>query len=241
MIQNKVDDSLSLPAAWRNKAPLLIVAGAVFLLASLMISFSSGGIRYFFHSYLANFVYVLSFGIGATFFVLIQHLCRAGWSATIRRQAELISSTIPFLAILFVPILVLVLSGSYDLYEWNRPKADLTGLTAEKTEFLNYWFFSIRSVVYFVVLTLMAMWFYKTSRKQDESGDIQLTLMLQKWAGPMIMAFALTVSFATFDWVMSIDADWYSTILGVYVFAASMFGFFALMITLFMSLQNQGS
>ncbi len=235
-------ENVNLPDSWRNKPALLVIAGAVLLGLSFLLFFNmeNNGIRYFFHSYLTNFVYVLSFGIGATFFVLIQHLCRAGWSASIRRMAELISVTLPFLALLFIPILVLVLSQSSILYDWNKAESELEGLTALKTGFLNSTFFSVRSVIYFVILIGMASWYYRTSRLQDSTGDIQLTLMLQKWAGPFIMVFALTVSFATFDWVMSIDSDWYSTILGVYLFAASMFGFFALMITLFMTLQSQG-
>ncbi len=247
MNQPKVPESISLPDSWRSKPFLLVAVGAVLIVGGLGLCFlgsgsseSGAGIKYFFHSYLANFIYALSFGLGATFFVLIQFLCRAGWSASIRRMAELISTTIPWMAVLFIPILVLVFAQSPALYEWNRPVSELHGLTALKGDYLNAPFFVARSVFYFVCWILMATWFYRTSRKQDESGDVGLTTMLQKWSGPMVMAYALTVSFAAFDWVMSIDSDWYSTIFGVYIFAAGMYGFFALMICIFLALQNQG-
>lgn len=86
----------------------------------------------------------------------------------------------------------------------------------------------------------MAYFFFGHSRKQDETGDVEHSIARQKWAGPCIMIFALSVSFAAFDWVMSIDADWYSTIFGVYVFAAGMMAFFATMILISMSLQKAG-
>jgi hypothetical protein len=86
----------------------------------------------------------------------------------------------------------------------------------------------------------MALWYFSKSRQQDETGDVELSLARQKWAGPLIMIFSLTVTFAIFDWVMSIDADWYSTIFAVYVFAASMMAFFAMMVVINMTLQKAG-
>ncbi len=68
------------------------------------------------------------------------------------------------------------------------------------------------------------------SREQDETGSTEITLKLQRLAGPFIILFALALNFAAFDWIMSTDAAWYSTIFGVYIFAAGMLSFFAVMI-----------
>ncbi len=87
---------------------------------------------------------------------------------------------------------------------------------------------------------MIVLWYFRLSVKQDETKDIESTLARQKWSGPCIMLFALTVSFASWDWLMSIDADWYSTIYGVYYFAASMFGTFAFTILTYILLQRAG-
>lgn len=242
MNQHSISDSIKLPESWKAKPFLLIVVGVIALAASLGLSFAtqSSGMKVFLHSYLANFIFAISFGIGALFFVLIQFLCRAGWSASIRRMAELISITIPWMALLFVPILVLVVAGDSNLYEWNQKPEDLHGLVKEKVGYFAPWFFVARSCFYIACWIVMASWIYAQSRKQDETGEVGLTTKVQKLSGPMVIVYALSVSFASFDWVMSIDADWYSTIFGVYLFSASMYGFFALMIVLFMSLQKRG-
>jgi hypothetical protein len=246
MIKPKSAEDLKLPASW-NRPGLLLAVGFVSLLLSVAISFfgiGAAGSEVFFRSYLANVIFAMSFGIGGLFFVLIVFLCRASWSTSIRRVAEIMASTLPLMAVAFIPIIVLLYANSQALYEWNATaaelKADHQGLVAEKTGYLNRNFFTIRTIIYFLALGGMGAWIFKTSRQQDETGDAQLTLNLQKWSGPLIMVFALTVSFAAFDWIMSLDADWFSTIFGVYWFAASMMATFAFMIVTFTMLQKNG-
>ena len=243
MIEIKNDESLRLPESWRTKPIALIVAGIVAIgLSFVLFRFvsSDNTMKLVSHSYLANFIFCLTFGIGAMFFVLVQFLVRSGWSATVRRQAELISTTIPWMAMLFIPILIMLALGSKELYEWNDTKENLHGLTAEKTGYLNWWFFSARSIAYLGIWSFITTWMHKHSRRQDETGDVGLTIKMQAYSGPMVVFFALSVSFAAFDWIMSLDSDWYSTIFGVYLFAASMVAFFALMILLFLALQKSG-
>lgn len=225
---------------------MLVAVGAVCLLLSVALcyltadsSVKAKGVQFFMHSYLTNYMYCLSFGLGALFFVLVQFLCRAGWSASIRRLAEIIASTIPLMAILFLPILVMVLfTNSTSLYEWNTATPE--GLILAKKGFLNGPFFALRSIIYFLVFIGSAYFVYSNSRRQDETGDASITLKIQAYSGPLIMLYALAISFASFDWVMSIDADWYSTIFGVIIFAGSMLGFFAFMAVLCMLLQRNG-
>ena len=198
--------------------------------------------KYLVHSYLANFMFLFTFSLGALFFVLIQFLTRAGWSSSIRRIAEIIMAILPWSAVLFLPLVVLLYTpeGSA-LYEWNSPAEEIhNSIIRDKTGYLEKGFFTVRTFLYFGLLTGMALWYFSKSRQQDETGDVELSLARQKWAGPLIMVFSLTVTFAIFDWVMSIDADWYSTIFGVYVFSASMMAFFAMMVVINMTLQNAG-
>ena len=241
--------SIEIPEAWRAKAPIILSAGLVSLVIGMAFCFLvpagedySTALRYLTHSYLANFFYIFSFTLGALFFILVQFLTRAGWSSSIRRLAEILMAMIPYLAVLFVPIIVMLFWGSSALYGWNASANDIENsvIAAKASFFLTKEFFTIRTIVYFAFWILTANWFFRLSRQQDESGDTELSLIRQKWSGPLIMIFALAMSFAAFDWLMSIDADWYSTIFGVYVFAGSMMGFFGMMIVISMLLQNAG-
>ncbi len=244
-------ESIELPAVWKSKSAILFAAGlALLVIGAVLALFTQGteqpngsmAFRFVTHSYLANFMFVLTVALGALFFILIQFVARAGWSTSIRRLAEILMATLPFLAILFLPIIVLLYANSDALYEWNVRENVHSNVILEKIDvgYLTRNYFTLRALLYFSLWVFMGLWFYKLSRMQDESGDVELSLTRQKWSGPLIMIFALSVSFASFDWVMSIDADWFSTIFGVYIFSAGMMAFFATMILLSMALQKAG-
>jgi len=240
-------ETIELPAKWKGSTLftgglILLAIGGVLGLFVKGPEGSSDELRFLSHSYLANFMFVMTIALGSLFFILVQFVARAGWSTSIRRIAEIIMSTIPVLAVLFVPILVMVFTGRNIPYEWNAPDDIHSSVIKAKIDvgYLTKEWFTIRSILYFTLWTAMAYFFFGHSRKQDETGDVEHSIARQKWAGPCIMIFALSVSFAAFDWVMSIDADWYSTIFGVYVFAAGMMAFFATMILISMSLQKAG-
>jgi len=248
MNPNYEKSTIELPDSWRAKAPILLSAGLILLCIGFLCAFggtstaedNSQGFRYLCHSYLANFVYVFSFTLGALFFILVQFVTRAGWSTSIRRVAEILMMMIPYLALLFVPIIAMLFAGSSALYEWNAKDIHNSVIASKATFYLSKEFFTLRTALYFTYWILTANWFFRISRAQDESGDAELSLLRQKWSGPLIMLFSLSVSFAAFDWLMSIDADWYSTIFGVYLFSGSMVSFFAVMIVINMLLQNAG-
>lgn len=241
-------ETIELPSKW--KASPLFTGGLILLVIGAVLGLFVKGqeagpdaeLRFLSHSYLANFMFVMTIALGALFFILVQFVARAGWSTSIRRIAELIMWTIPILAVLFIPILVMVFTGRSFPYEWNAPDQIHSSVIKAKIDvgYLTKEWFTLRSVLYFALWSAMAYFFFGHSRKQDESGDVEHSLARQKWSGPCIMIFALSVSFAAFDWVMSIDADWYSTIFGVYVFAAGMMAFFATMILISIALQNAG-
>lgn len=249
MLSNIPNDNVTLPAKWRSMAPVLVAVGVICVFVSLgLCYFASGsddrsaGVSVFFHSYLANYVYCLSFCLGALFFVMVQHLARAGWSASVRRIGELLAYTIPWWALLFIPIVIMVLFTQSDvLYPWNLgPGQGLEPIVESKLDFLNPFWFTVRVLVYFGVWIVSARLYFKMSRKQDESGDTEITLKLQRWAGPLIMLYALSLNFGAFDIMMSTDPAWFSTIYGVYLFAASMLSFFAVLILICYLLQKNG-
>jgi hypothetical protein len=152
--------------------------------------------------------------------VVLQHLTRSGWSVVLRRQAECLAANMPTLLVLFVPILLLVFRGNGMLYAWADPAASAGDeLLSHKAAYLNPTFFAFRAVGYFAIWLFLTRFYLNRSLAQDVSGDIAETLRMERWSPAAMLLFALTVTFAAVDWLMSLTPDWYSTIFGVYFFA----------------------
>jgi hypothetical protein len=201
-----------------------------------------GGSGLFWKSYLFGFMVATAICLGALFFVLLQHITKAGWSVTVRRPAEAIAANLQWLWILFIPILVLVWTGKGAvLFEWcDIEYMQSDHVLAGKMGYLNATFWSIRAVVYLGVWALLA-WFYRTqSVAQDSDGDVRRTLRMQWWAPIGIILYAFTQTFAAIDWIMAIQPKWFSTMFGVYWFAVSCTGFFASIIILITVLRGAG-
>jgi len=161
---------------------------------------------------------------------------------------EWLSGILPISLLLFIP--VALLSGVL-FEEWMHRHLyrDAFGhpLTHELLEnvqkmqaYLNPTFFFIRAAIFFGAWIFLSVLFNRTSREQDVTGDPSLTNKLEKWSAPAIFIFALTLTFAAFDWIMSLKAEWYSTIFGVYVFSGSVTGSLALLALVTMGLQRTG-
>jgi hypothetical protein len=171
-----------------------------------------------FHSYLTAFAFWVSIALGGLFFTMLHHLVDAKWSIVLRRLSESIMICLPYMAVLFIPVLL----GMSDLYHWSH-----AGIVAEdellqkKAGFLNPSFFVIRSIIYFGVWSLFAILLYRISLRQDKAYEAGMPLTMRRISAGGMVLFALTSTFAAFDWLMSLDAHWYSTIFGVYVFSGS--------------------
>jgi len=188
-------------------------------------------------TYLVSFGVFLALTLGALFFVMLQHVTRAGWSVVLRRIAEALATNIWLMAVLAVPIVL----GMKRLYHWSHvEEVAHDPLLAAKVGFLNPSFFTVRLVVYFVVWGLLAWFFYSTSVRQDITADPAATVRMERVAAPGIILFALTANFAAFDLFMSLDPHWFSTIYGVYFFAVSVVCFFAVMPGILVGLQSKG-
>ncbi len=231
-------DNLKLQGLARNVLIGGLVVGVAGLaLSGLLALMSEDGWSRFLHSYLVSFCYFLTVALGGLFFVLVQHLMRAGWSVVVRRIAEALSTNLLLLGVLAIPILL----GLGELYHWAEPgAADHDPLIAHKAAFLDPTFFTVRVVIYFVVWAGLAWYYFGRSVAQDDSGDHRITLSMQKWSGPGVAAFALTGSLAGFDLLMSLDPHWYSTMFGVYFFAGCMVAILAVLPLIVALLQSTG-
>ena len=238
-IPDILQENRHLGALGTRVARIAALVGGAGTVASLAVAaLAADGWRRFFFSYLLSFSYLLTLALGALFFVILQHLARAGWSVVVRRWAEAIAATLPALAVLAIPI---VAFGLHHLYHWTHAEAVAADhLLQAKQPYLNVPFFVVRLAVYFAVWTLLARFFLTRSLAQDASGDIALTQHMERRSAPAMLLFALTATFAAFDLLMSLDAHWYSTMFGVYVFAGSVVSFVALLTVVVFATQRAG-
>jgi hypothetical protein len=216
-------------------------AGAVGLLASLAIYFTMAPDR-FFRAYLTAFMLVLGISLAALVFVMIFHATRTGWGIVVRRLLEGMASNLLWLWVLFIPVaLAMLFSEKTHLYEWNIDavvQADT--ILQGKRGFLNAGFWLARAALYFSIWGFLAWFYLRHSVAQDASGDVAHTDRMQRLAPVGILAYALTTSLAALDWMKSLEPHWFSTIFGVYFFAASCAASFAFLILLVLLLQRLG-
>ncbi len=131
--------------------------------------------------------------------------------------------------------------GEVHLYPWTNPEVVAgSELLAHKAAYLNPGFFVIRCVCYFVVWWLLARFFLRRSVEQDGSGDVALTRQMERLSPVALLLLAGTVTFASFDWLMSLEPEWFSTIYGVYYFSGAMVGSLAAVILAAMLVQAAG-
>ena len=236
--QTTIDpEALKIPAghAW-NRIPMIGgIVGVVFIAVSFALR--GGQPEQFYFSWLTSFMFFLSLALGAMFFVLTHWVTRASWSVVLRRMAEHIMGTLPLFALLFIPIVL----GMHDLFHWTDVDAvEHDPLLQAKSGYLNTPFFLARAAFCFLCWVALALWFKRRSVNQDSSGDVATTLRLIQLSAPALFVYALTVTIAAVDWVMTLDPHWYSTMFGVYYFAGSLVGIFAFMSLLAVAMRRAG-
>ena len=193
--------------------------------------------RLFFHAYLVAFTFWLSIALGSLFFVLLHHLSRAGWSVTLRRLAEALSGNLFLMAVLAIPLI----PGMSELYEWAEPAAAAHDpALAAKAGYLNPTAFFVRMAGCFAVWCLLAGYFRNRSIRQDQSGDPGLSTAMERVSAPGMILFAVTITVAAVDLLMSLNPHWSSTIVGVYFFSDAVLGGLIVLALLAQWLQRSG-
>ncbi|MHB8872924.1 MAG: hypothetical protein ACYC8T_04490 [Myxococcaceae bacterium] len=161
-------------------------------------------------SLLVNAFFFLSIAMGATVFLALMYVANAGWSAALKRVPEGLAGYVPAGA----ATMLLVLAGAGTLYPWAHP-AEAAALH-DKTTFLNLPFFAARMVAILALWTLFARALRNRSRLQDEDGSPRHTERNVATSAVFLLVFALTFCLASFDWLMSLEPHWFSTIFGLY-------------------------
>ena len=229
--------SVELPASslWHR---LPMVAGTIGVLA-LGVSFALGWSdrAQLMHSYLVAFLFALSIALGGLFFVLVQYATRAGWSVVVRRIAEHAMATLPLFVVLFIPIAVFGMETLF--HHWVHPGDD--PILLGKAAYLNPFGFYVRAAIFFATWIGLGTWFYRRSTRQDEEGTAAMTRRMQSVSAPALILFAVTVTLASVDWIMSLDPHWFSTIFGVYFFAGSVVAILSVIALVTIALRRGGS
>lgn len=166
----------------------------------------------FFHSYLVAFIYWAAIPFGSIAVLMLHHMTGGWWGYPLRRILEASTRTCWILVVLFLPIWL----GMSQLYSWTRPDAfPNDDLHHFKRLYLEPGFFTLRAVIYFVILLFFVYLLNKRSAAQDQTGDPALQAKLGGMSGLGVVLWGFIVSAAAFDWVMSLEPDWFSTIFGM--------------------------
>jgi len=211
-----------------------IVGGTALLICIIGAVFQSDQ---FFRSYLFSYLFYLGLSLGCLALLMLQYLSGGGWGIVIRRITEAATRTIPWLAALFIPILI----GIPKLYIWSHYDAvQADPLLQHKHVYLNVPFFYARVLIYFGGWWLFTHFLNKWSHEQDMEGRDPDARRLQLLSGPGLMFYGLSITFAAVDWVMSLDPHWYSTIYGLLFLAGQGLSALSFCIALLVILSAEG-
>jgi hypothetical protein len=189
----------------QQRALLVAGVGSALLAVGAMMSHAD-----FFQAYLYGYVFWMGLTLGCLGILILHHLVSGSWGHVVQRYVESGASTLPFMALLFVPIIL----GMNELYPWTSHE-HVEHAVEKKLGYLNVPFFLVRQVLYFGAWVGVASWLSKQSRLQDETGDPRLTRKMKIFSGPSMVLFVLTVTLASVDWMMSLEPEWYSTMYGI--------------------------
>ncbi|WP_289054131.1 hypothetical protein [Carboxylicivirga marina] len=210
-----------------------IVIGAVLAVAGIAMNLDHT--HRIWANVLLNGFFFTAIAMSAAFFVIVHVLGESGWHTSVQRIPEAMAMYVPIGGV----FMLLVLIGMHDIYHWSHTE-HLDEILLGKSAYLNPMFFSIRTVAYIIIWSLLVIWFRKTSLKTDTDANIKLFNRQRGIAGIFIVIFAVTSSTSAWDWIMSIDAHWFSTLFGWYIFVSTFVSAVAVVILLLFVLRRMG-
>ena len=183
----------------------------------------------FYRSYLVAYLFWLGLALGSLAILMINHITGGAWGAVIRRMLESAARTMPLLALLFLPIAL----GVRELYEWARPEVVAhDAMLQHKSLYLNVPFFLGRAAVYFVAWSTVAFFLARWSLVQDRARDDRPAIWLEQLSRGGLLLLGLTATFASVDWMMSLEPHWFSTIYGFLFMGGAVLGALAFAISM---------
>jgi hypothetical protein len=208
---------LTAPPVVKTISQRSLIVGVAFGVVGIFLAFTRP--NEFYRAYLLGFMCWLGVALGSMAILMIRHLTGGGWGMVIRRILGAAMRTLPLLAILFIPVIL----GMHRLYIWAQPLDTITDkhlrehLEDITKTYLTPSGFVIRAVIYFAVWNLSSFLLSKWSKETDHAGSPDHTQRFKAVAGPGLILYGFTISFAAIDWVMSLDPSWISTIFGLII------------------------
>jgi hypothetical protein len=208
---------LTAPPVVKTIAQRSLIVGVVFGIVAVILALKSPG--EFYRAYLLGFMCWLGVALGSMAILMIRHLTGGGWGMVIRRILGAAMRTVPLLAVLFIPVIL----GIKKLYIWAQPLENITDkhlrehLEDITKTYLTTNGFIVRAIFYFAIWNLLSFLLSKWSKQTDHAGASDNTDRFKVVAGPGLILYGFTISFAAIDWVMSLDPSWISTIFGLVV------------------------
>ena len=191
----------------------------------------------FFRSYLVAFVFCLGVPLGCFGIAMLHHVSSGAWGLMIRRILEAAARTLPWTALFFLPLLL----GVGKLYPWADPaRVAADPLLKHQAPYLNVQFFAIRAVIYFAIWMGLAYFLDGMSRREDVTRDPGMARRMRLVSAPGLALFCLCGTFASIDWLMSLDSHWSSTIYGFYVVGGQVVSAlsFVILVALFLAMRR---
>ena len=219
MSTTHVNLDLSAPPVIKLIGRRSLIIGVVASVIAVGISFTNPTV--FMRGYLISYMDWLGVCLGSMVILMIRHLTGGGWGMVIRRILGASMRTVPLMAALFVPLAIF---GLPRLYPWAKPLESIQDSTIrghlEHNKFvlngyLNTQGFILRAILYFAIWFLLVYLLSKWSKEQNSPPMRDNSARFKVVAGPGIILYAFTISFAAIDWVMSLDPSWISTIYGL--------------------------
>jgi hypothetical protein len=216
----------------RNVLIVMTLVGAIGAYAV----YKNAGPERFWANWLVWTLYLLTIGLGNLFIVALERLVGAHWSVPMRRVPERIASLVP----LAIPLLLVALLSLPVLFPWTHAEAKHHPIIVAKEPWLNVPFFAIRVGVCALLWLLFYSFFVRGSLRQDTSKDPKFTIKARKLAPLFMVVFFFSVTIVAFDWISSLEPEWYSDMFGVYLFAGTFVSGIAAMAIAVLSLMRRG-
>jgi hypothetical protein len=213
---------LTAPPVVHKIAQRSLIVGVLFGIGALALAFTRPD--EFYRGYLLGFMCWLGVALGSMAILMIRHLTGGGWGMVIRRILGAGMRTLPLLAILFIPLVICVLQ--HRIYPWLMPldaiqdphiREHVEKHSFIKDAYLSVHGFIIRAFIYFAIWNLLSLLLSHWSRQADRAGAPDNTQKFKAVAGPGLILYGFTITFAAIDWVMSLDPSWISTIFGLII------------------------
>lgn len=195
-----------------------------------------GSPQQFFRSYLLGYVFWFGVALGCLPLLMLQHMTGGAWGLVIRRLLESGARTLPWLAVFFLPIALAL----HELYPWaHTEEVARDEILRHRVVYLNAPFFLGRAAFYFLVWTAIGWLLCRWSEEQDRTAEAGLARRMQVFSGPGLALYGLTVTFASVDWVMSLDSRWASTLFGAWFVAGQGLTAFSFVLVLLVLLADR--